>query len=344
MKKLINKILKKQDKTPLGRITSDTVADHREQILSSGRRFKYPIQYSRHKLVINAVVISFIALSLVVLFGWWRLYVAQDTGEFIYRVTRVLPVSVAKIDDQPVAYSDYLMSFRSSVHYSRQKEQLNEKTEDGQKIIEYYKKQSIDGAIANAYAKKIAKDLGLSISEKELDDYIKEQRQSSDGEISQQTFDASTLEFLGLNPAEYRHRIAMVLLKNKVALRIDEKADKLAKEVLGMALETTDLQKVRDSFIEESKNGLIRHGSSGWVSRFNQDGGLAMAAAKLDKGSVGNQLIESSRGDGYYVIKLVDLNDDQVNYEYININLSEFNNRLKAVTDSKDSLKTYIKI
>lgn len=121
MKKLLNKFRKRSDTQSSSRITSDTVAEHRERILAGGRRFKYPLQYVRHKLVFNAIFISVIALAMVVAAGWWQLYSAQNTSEFMYRITKVLPLPVANVDGQPVLYSDYLMKYLSSVHYLAQK-------------------------------------------------------------------------------------------------------------------------------------------------------------------------------------------------------------------------------
>lgn len=344
MKKLFNKIFKKSEEKKVSRITSDTVADHREQIISSGRRFKYPLQYSRHKLVINATIISLVAFVLIFLFGWWRLYIAQDTSEFMYRVTRFLPLSVAKVDGQSVAYGDYLMSFRSSLHYSKQKEQLSEKTEDGKKVVLHYKKESLDGAIASAFAKKIANQKNLLISDDELESYMKEQRQSSNGEISQPTFDASILEFLGLSPSEYKHKIRLALLKNKVSFEIDDKALELAKKALELVFVEPDLAKATNQINQGQSDYELVHGSSGWVSKYNQDGGLALTAKNLESGKIFDQLIKSSRGDGYYIIRLSDKNEEQVFYEYIKIPLLEFNNQLNDVINNQNKLKKYIKL
>src|SRR5680860_1627910 len=107
MKKLIRKLLRKQrgNDLPLSsRITSETVVQHREHILAGGRRFKYPIQYTRHKLVINAITISIAALIIVIIIGWWQLYPMQNTSEFMYRITKVVPIPVAVVDGQPVLY------------------------------------------------------------------------------------------------------------------------------------------------------------------------------------------------------------------------------------------------
>ena len=123
MKKLINKIRRKSGVDEAARITTETIAEHRERILAGGRRFKYPVQYARHRLVFNAILIGIAVIVLFVAFIGWRLYYAQDTSEFMYRVTKIVPLPVAQVEGQPVLYSDYLMKYRSSVHYLVEKEQ-----------------------------------------------------------------------------------------------------------------------------------------------------------------------------------------------------------------------------
>ena len=47
MKKLLRKALGKNAPPPPetgGRITNETVAEHRERVLAGGRKFKYPLQ------------------------------------------------------------------------------------------------------------------------------------------------------------------------------------------------------------------------------------------------------------------------------------------------------------
>ena len=99
MKKLLGKLAKHRSSSDeaQSRITNDTVAEHRERILAGGRKFKYPLQYVRHRLVINTVIISTVALAALVSIGWWQLYSAQNTSEFMYKVTQVLPVPVASV-------------------------------------------------------------------------------------------------------------------------------------------------------------------------------------------------------------------------------------------------------
>ena len=48
-KKIFSKKNKKDAKATNGKITKDTIEDYRKEIISEGRKFKYPMQYSKNK-------------------------------------------------------------------------------------------------------------------------------------------------------------------------------------------------------------------------------------------------------------------------------------------------------
>ena len=344
MKKLLHKLRRKQnDLPPSSRITSETVAEHRERILAGGRRFKYPMQYARHKLVINAIIISVVALIVVLAVGWWQLYPAQNTSEFMYRITKVIPVPVATVDGQPVLYSDYLMKYLSSVHYLEQKEQVSLKTDDGKRQIEYIKQQSMQDSIADAYAFKLAGNLGISVSDSELEGFLKVQRQSTDGEISQQTYDAVILDYYGWTPDEYRHVTEGKLLRQKVAFAMDKSALSAVDSITSALKKDSnaDFKKLVATFSKRS-DIKVSYGVSGLVPKTNQDGGLAIEAVKLKKNQV-SSAIKSTKGDGYYFVRLLDSNDTQVSYEYIKVSLTEFTKSLNDIISS-GKVQKYISI
>lgn len=344
MKKLLRKFRKKDAETS-SRITNETVAEHRERILAGGRRFKYPIQYARHRLVINAIVISVAALVLLGIVGYWQLYSSQNTSTFVYNVTRVLPLPVANVDGQPVLYGDYLMRYRSAIHNLEQQGDINLNSDDGKRQADYHKQKSMQAAIAGAYGAKLAKQLGLVVTDAELDDYVKTQRQSSDGEISQRTYDASILDILGWSPEEYRHVLHDELLRQKVAFAIDDAASKLSDSVAQQVAGSDSIFKD----IVASTNALggiqIVYGAPGFVPQTNQDGGLAVTASKLTKGKVSGVLkaTTTAAGDGLYFVKLLDINDTQVSYEFVRIPLEEFNRRLDNLK-STNKISEYITI
>lgn len=343
MKKLINKLRKRDKPAPSSRITNETVAEHREHILAGGRRFKYPIQYARHKLVFNAIIISVVTLIVITGICWWQLYSVQNTSEFMYRITKVIPVPVAMVDGQPVLYSDYLVKYRSSIHYLEKKEQIDLKTEDGKRQVEYIKQESLKDAIADAYAVKLASEAGITISDKELDEFLKSQRQSSSGEISPQIYDAVIMDYYGWSPDEFRNKIKKELLCQKVSYEMDKDALKLVENVKAefKKTPTADLKTLSVNLNSQTGSKLV-YGASGWVPKSNLDGGLATAATKLKKSEV-SSVIKSSIGEGYYFVRLLDINEAQVSYDYIQVPLKAFNESLKDVTDS-NKVKKYITI
>jgi hypothetical protein len=331
MKKLIAKLRRSNDDSPL-RITNETVAEHRERVLAGGRRFKYPIQYARHKLVINAIIISIAAIISLAFIGWWQLYLSQNSTEFMYRVTTVLPVPVASVDGEMVRYSDYLMKYRSDLHYLEQKEQVSLKTDDGKRQADYHKRQAMDDAIADAYAAKLARGLAITVTDTEVETFLKEQRKSADGDVSEQTYNASILDILGWTPDEYRHAIKNKLLRQKVAYTIDNNAQTLSDQVAGKIKSgDTDLKSIVASINTGDTQRLV-YGASGWVPKTNQDGGLAEKAATLTKSQVSGVVKASTNNIYYYYfVRLIDINDNQVSYDYVQIPLNEFTNELSAV-------------
>lgn len=338
MKKPLSKLGlgKKQPQEPAGRITNDTLAEHREKVLAGGRKFKYPVQYARHKLVINAIIISVAAVIVLIGAGYWLLYQAQNTSDFMYRVTKVVPVPVAVVDGQQVRYSDYLMKFRSNLHYITEKEQVDINTEDGQRQVEFIKNQAMDDALADAYAAKIAREENIEVTDAELEAYLKQQRQSSDGEeVSESTYNAVILDYYGWSPDEYQQAMKTKLLRQKVAYAVDDSAEKLSKDAeAAIAAGSTDLQAVANTLNTDGQVNAI-FWPAAWVPIDNQDGGLAAAAAKLEPGQV-SKPIKTTSGDGYYFVKLVEKNETQLRYEYIQIPLTTFEDMLeKAETDKK---------
>lgn len=331
MKKVIHKLRKNRaEKAKPSRITNDTVAEHRERVLAGGRKFKYPIQYARHKLIIVTIVISLLALIVIAALGWWQLYPAQNTSTFMYRVTRVIPVPVAVVDGSAVRYSDYLMRYKSAEYYLRTKERAELTSEDGVRQLNHYKQRSMEDAVADTYAARLAKDLDVKVTDQELDTFLSAQRKLVDGEVSQRTYDAVVRDYYDWSPEEYRDVMRAKLLRQKVSYAVDETAKKqidTIREVVAGKKETP-LTTIADEV--KSRAASASYGASGWVPHANQDGGLAQVAVALEKGQE-SQVVTSTAGDGYYIIRLIDKNEKQVNYEYIKVPLSEFANRLSAL-------------
>lgn len=339
MKKFIAKVTgKKKPEEPAGRITTDTLAEHREKVLAGGRKFKYPVQYQRHRLVINAAIISASALVILIGVGWYLLYPAQNTSEFMYRVTKVVPVPVAVVDGQQVRYSDYLMQYRSNLHYLVEKEQVDVTTENGKRQVDFIKAQSMESAIANAFASKKARELDIQVTDAELETFLTQQRQMADGEVTEAAYNSVIEDYYGWSADEYRDAMKNKLLRQKVAFALDNTAIKVTEDIENaITAGQTDLSVVATAFAKDTEV-TVAYTPAAWVPRENRDGGLAKAAAGLQKGQI-SKAIKTTTGDGYYYVQLIDSNDDQVQYASLFVPLSEFKNQLKDAQDDKKLTK-----
>lgn len=341
-KKLLPKLSiprkKKQLEAPAGRITTDTLAEHREQVLAGGRKFKYPIQYQKHKLVVNTIIIAVAALLLLLGLGWYMLYVAQSTSEFMYRVTKVVPVPAAFVDGKAVRYSDYLMKYRSAAHYLTEKEQIDTRSDDGKRQLAYVKTQAMNDAVADAYATKLAHENRITVSDSELETFLTQQRKANG--VSESTYDAVIEDYYGWSPDEYRDAMRMKLRRQKVAYAVDTTAEKTTNTITArLKAGDTTLEDIAKS-LNTTKKDSVSYTAATWVPKDNQDGGLATTAAKLKAGQV-SAAIKNTSGDGYYFVKLLEINDTQLRYEYIHVPLTVFSEKLDAATKGK-SLVTLI--
>ncbi len=342
MKKLLRSRKNRNTQQPAARITNETVAEHRERILAGGRRFKYPVQYARHRLVINTIIISVVALVALTAFIWWQLYPQQNSSTLFYRITRVLPLPVASVDGQSVRYSDYLVGYRSQAHYLEFKEGVNLQSAENKAQVDFIKRKAMDDATADAYAAKLATQYSIKITGAQIDQALERQRQSRDGTASKETYDAIIRDHFDWTPEEAREVTERKLLRQEVAYHIDEQANKQKASLEKLLTTESDFDKIA---LTLGGNGDAKVVSSvtPLVPSNNQDGGLAIAAAALKKGEI-SPIFRSTSGDGYYVVKLLDSDSTgRISYAYIKVPLTVFNVQLSEIT-KQDKIKEYISV
>lgn len=351
MKKLKQAFKKKPETEKKStRITNETIAEHRERVIAEGRRFKYPVQYTKNRLVFNAVIVGLLALIIVVVFCWWQLYKVQSTADFFYRLTRIIPVPVANVDGRNVKYGDYLLNYRTSEVYLNTVENT-EAAGDGsgkedKSKYDYYKVQAMKNVVADGYAEKLAEEKGISVSTQDVEAAINVSRQtaSDQGSVSEAVFNRSVERIYGISPSELRYYLKKRLVRQDVEYAIDTKA-KQSSDTIQETLKKQSKQPFDKLIVELNKKLPVKAQVlvSGWVSKDNKDGGIAAAAAKLKKGEFTGP-IKPASGDGYYFIKLLDMNkSDEINYQYIKVPLTEFTKQLDALY-KQNKVKYYISL
>lgn len=323
------------------RITNDNLEEHREVILAQGRKFKYPAQYSKKHLIIVSVLVAVVA---VVVFGLWlqnSMYKKQETGDFFYSVSKVLPLNVATVDGQPVKYEDYLRRLRADIHYYINREQRSFNSDEGKKELDYHKRKNLSVAEKAAYVDKIAKENGISVDREAVDAKIKQMREA-DGATEEDLI--STLKtYYGWTMDDFRSTIQDQMLEQKVAYAIDKdakaKMDKVEKRLKAGDDFTTVAKDLSDDETTKDNGGLVE------ASVNDQDPtGVLDTVKKLAVGqtSLAGQM-QSNNTNYYYLAKLIGKDDETIKYQIIMIKLSKLDNDF-AKLDKDGKIKEYISV
>ena len=205
----------------LPRITNETVAEHREEVLSSARKYIYPLQHSKHRIVIVSTGLLVSALIAFFAYSTLELYRFQSTSGFLYRVTQVFPFPVAKAGSSFVAYENYLFELRRYIHYYQTQQRVDFGSTSGKQQLARYKPQALQQVIDDAYVKQLASKYHVSVSDSEVNDEISLLRSQNQLGSSNQELSDVTNEFFGWSVNDLKRELKQELLAQKVVSTID---------------------------------------------------------------------------------------------------------------------------
>lgn len=250
MKNKVEKILSKRPRVPavgrlrkkepeksleqaiqgIPRITNETVAEHREEVLSSARKYIYPLQHSAHRVVI--ISLSLLVVLLVTFFTYCllALYKFHSSSTFIYRVTQVIPFPVAKAGPSYVAYENYLFELRHYVHYYQTQQRVDFNSESGKQQLDQFQKLAMNRVVDDAYVKQIATKNNISVGDRELEDSIRLVRNQNRLGSNDQVFEDVLKEFWGWSVNDFKRELKQQMLAQKVVSTLDTDTHRRADE------------------------------------------------------------------------------------------------------------------
>jgi hypothetical protein len=94
------------------RITNETIAVHREEVLKGARKYIYPLQHSKNRIIMLTTWILVAALTVFLTYSIVALYRLNQYNTFLYRTTQVVPFPIARIGDTFISYENYLFQLR----------------------------------------------------------------------------------------------------------------------------------------------------------------------------------------------------------------------------------------
>lgn len=222
------------------RITNETVAEHREEVLKGARKYKYPLEHSKHRIVIVSSVLLVAALIGFFVYTGLSLYRYQSTSLFMYRVSQVLPLPVAKAGGRWVSYESYLFELRRVMHYYETQQQVDFTTDTGKRQLETYRPRALDQVIAFAYVKDLAAQNNIRVTEQEVNDAIAVLRTQNQLAAGDDELEAVMQKFFGWSLGDLRRQLRDELLAQKVAAKLDTVAFSKAQNVVLQLKNGTD--------------------------------------------------------------------------------------------------------
>lgn len=332
----IMKLLPKKDSK---KTEKESVEERREEVLAAGRKFKYPLQWTRHRIVVNTILIALVTFALVVVGGWLALYRIGMTSDLLFNVTKVLPLPVASVDGENARFSDYLMFYRSSMTSIERQSGSQFDESSFESLSNEYKKAALAEAEQYAYATKLARELNITVSDEEVAKEFDRHLKIGGIDRSEEGFIKIIEDNFGLSKSEYERMLYLTLIKAKVEMAIDDNANKITSKVESLLAENgNDYQNVAEQLGSE----IIYEETNGMVDSKNIDGGRASEAMKLEPGESSGKFV-SMNGDGYYFVKLIKKTDTEVDFVSIRVPFTEFTRRFDALS-ADGKITAYIDI
>ena len=324
------------------RITKETISQHREEILGGARKYIYPLRHSKRRLII--ISLSLLTVAIVGFFAYsiTALYKLQDTSMFMYRVTKVVPFPIARTGSNFVLYKDYLFEINHYTHYYRTQQQLDFKSDAGQRQLAEFKKRALNQVINDSYMKKIAKEKGITVSDKEVNDQIEVVRSQNRLGGSNQEFETVLKDFWGWTIDDFKYSLRQQLLTQKVlsALDVDThgRADSAYQQLQG-GKDFATLAKEVSEDLSTKANG----GDYGFqIDKSNRDISAIVIKALFElKPGQYSKVVDA--GYGLEIVKNNEQKDDKIKASHILFNFKNINDFLSEAKD-KDKIRTYIHV
>ena len=302
------------------RITNETIAEHREEVLKGARKFIYPLSHSKHRIVLVTSTIVIAAIIGLLAYCSLGLYKYYQYNSFLYRVTQVVPFPVARIGNSFIDYENYLFELRHYVHYYQNQQQ---DLFGGQNQVNAYRQQVLDSVINNAYIKKLAAQNKVTVSGKEIDERVDIVRSQNRLGNNDKVFSDVLRDYWGWSVSDFKRALQRQILAEKLAAKLDTGAEAKAQSTLAKVREGGDFEKL----------GGKNYGFSISKTNPNVPPQVVDALFKLKPGQTSDIIVASPVQTGQpttlEIVKVVDNDGQSVSAQHISFSLKDVNTYIK---------------
>lgn len=324
------------------RITNETLSEHREEVLSGARKHIYPLQHSKRSVVrISLGLFAAALLAFFVLCGL-QLYKFQNTGGFIYDVTRIVPFPVAKAGGDWISYESYLFELRRNIHYYQTQQGSDFNTEGGKYQLKRLKMQAMDQVVQDAYVKKLAEKHNVTVADADVDKQVKLVQEQNRLGNNPRVFREVLNEFWGWSESDFKRELRQQMLKQAVVAKLDTQANAKANNTLKELKGGADFSQLAGQLSED----ISTKGNGGqYPSEISKnDRELAPAVTselfKLQSGQVSGVI---NTGYTLEILKVLEGNAEKVKAAHIQFTLNDIGQYVKPL-QKEQPVHKYIKV
>lgn len=325
-------------------ITTETIGEHREQVLSGARKYIYPLQHSKHRIVvITSTIIVFTILAFLV-YCSAALYRLYHYNTFLYRVTQVVPFPIARTGNTFIDYENYLFEVRHYVHYY---ENYQQNKFGGQAQVDQFKKQALQDVINNAYVKILAQQNKVKVSDKEVDDQIAAVRNQNRLGSNDKVFAQVLRDYWGWSIADFKRSLKEQMLATKVAAKLDTDTNNKAQAVLAQLRGGADFgQSAKDTSNAADAGSGGDYGFGITRSNPNVAPEVINQLFSLKPGQISEVIlasrIDTSQPNTLEILKANTNDGTTVTAQHISLNLKDAGVYIEELK-TKQPVKTYVK-
>ena len=321
------------------RITTETVAEHREQVLKKARKHIIPLAHSKHQIVMLTTTLSVVTVMAFFTYVTLALYKFQQSSTFLYRVTQVIPFPVAKTGKDFVSYENYLFELRHYKHYYETQQKLDFKDEKGKQQLDAFEQQARQKVIDDALVRQLASKNGVSVTDKEVNDQITLVRSQNRLGESDKVFEDVLKDYWGWTVGDFKRSLKQQMLAQKLVAKLDTDTQNRANAAL-TELQGGDFAGVAKKYSDDptTKDNGGEFGQA--IARTNRDltAQTVNTLFSLQPGQVSGIV---NTGYSLEIIKNIEVQGDHVRGAHMVFTFKDINTYLDPLKD-KQKTTTFV--
>jgi parvulin-like peptidyl-prolyl isomerase len=327
----------------LPRITNETVAEHREELLRGARKYIYPLEHTKHRVITVSAWLLSLAVFFFFVYTGLSLYKFQSRSSFLYYVTRVVPFPIAKAGPSFVAYENYLFELRHYTHYYSSQQQVDFNSTAGKQQLAAFKKQALQQVIDQAYTKQLASKYHVSVSNQDVNNAEQLVRNQNRLGSSNQEFADVLKEFWGWSVDDFRRELKSQLLAQKVVAKLDTGTNARAAGVLAQLNQKgADFANIAKQYSDDTstkENG----GEYGYFIDKNTQNLAPQVLQQLLSMQPGQVSGVINAGYSLEIDKVISINNGKIRAAHIVFNFKDINTYIKPL-EQKEKPQAYIHV